>query len=77
MNENNTNGHNFISIPLFIQVKYKRIIDGDQMCSNCGICVNYKYFILNVFDGTARDTINHINDYELSCNEILIKNLLE
>lgn len=78
------NKHNFINVPQYIKIKYKKFIDDDLMCINCGICVCYNcysdynnLYILNIIDGIARPSLLKLKDYEFSCNELIIKSLLE
>lgn len=72
---NNFRGHNFIQIDNTIRIY--GIHQTDLMCLNCGICVNHKFNIIFVKNNLAIDTNNNINDYELNCNELIIKQLLE
>lgn len=70
-------GHNFIPAPFTVKMKYG-LVAGDKMCKDCGIIINeYDCIVSKNRHGNFRDTLKHISKYELNCNEIMIKQLLE
>lgn len=69
-------GHDFCAIENAIKEKYG-LINSDKICNKCGIVVNSKFFIVNTKNGNVFDPLVYIENYELNCNEIMIKRLLE
>lgn len=48
----------------------------DFKCDICGVCLaycNYKYYLMDN-DGFVQD---YLNEFKLTCNEWIIKNILE
>ncbi len=72
----NSRDHEFKPILITIKEKYG-LNASDKMCDKCGIVINKEYRIVNIKHGIAIDSLIFINDYELNCNEIMIKQLLE
>lgn len=65
-------GHIFVSIS-FNQKMKSGLISSDSICNKCGIIVNAYYYII---DKNWKTGV-HIDKYELSCNEVMIKRLIE
>ena len=65
-------GHSFVPISLEMKMKYG-LISSDKICNHCGIVVNHTYFIIYT---DWRNSVR-IDKYELNCNEVMIKRLLE
>lgn len=70
-------GHNFINVTDFHINKYDFLVKTDLICLNCNIILNEIYILLNIRNNIYRGSHCHLDNDEYSCNDYIIKNLLE